>query len=503
MRNSPVVSLLASHLGEPGSIPGGITPGFSHVKIVPNDAVGRWVYSGISRFPHPYIPALLHTHLASPSSALKTTIPAEFESRVLIVVLAALLVAWTTCCGRGYEVWGYPGVLGYPDYLGGLSGGYGYPGLIGEDLEVQLLLPPLQLLVIMGSTIISIDDIVDFMEGIMDFTEGMVDLMVDIMDFMEGMAVCKEDSVTQVNLGAADIQDTSVGFTEDIVTQGFLEAGDIQDTWLESTKAMRRLVLHLRLVVRLHLHRHHLRLLRHLRNLKRLLSRCIRRRHNEYVAAGHDKLLSTTTDCSKEHVEHSVARGHDHVVVSLLASHQGESGSFPGAVSPRFSHVGIMPGDTAGRRVFLGISRPHALAFRRRTILTSLHPLSTLKTSMLRASQISSLFLCRQLGADYQVKKLHCFERITAYDQKYASAERPASPGLQTLNQGTSVTAMTPCERQLQKFPSPTSKRGRKKKLNNATDIGQRKTGSEVFCDRDSGPRDMEMGMSGHRLTPS
>ncbi|KAJ8885973.1 hypothetical protein PR048_012179 [Dryococelus australis] len=33
--------LLASHLGEPGSIPGGVAPGISHVGIVPDDGVGH------------------------------------------------------------------------------------------------------------------------------------------------------------------------------------------------------------------------------------------------------------------------------------------------------------------------------------------------------------------------------------------------------------------------------------------------------------------------------
>ncbi|KAJ8878863.1 hypothetical protein PR048_019452 [Dryococelus australis] len=40
-RGGKVVRLLASHLGKPGSIPGGITPGFSHLDIVPYDAAGR------------------------------------------------------------------------------------------------------------------------------------------------------------------------------------------------------------------------------------------------------------------------------------------------------------------------------------------------------------------------------------------------------------------------------------------------------------------------------
>ncbi|KAJ8875211.1 hypothetical protein PR048_023106 [Dryococelus australis] len=37
-----------------------------------DDATGRRVFSGISRFPRPCIPAMIHTHLASPSSAHKT-----------------------------------------------------------------------------------------------------------------------------------------------------------------------------------------------------------------------------------------------------------------------------------------------------------------------------------------------------------------------------------------------------------------------------------------------
>ncbi|KAJ8870568.1 hypothetical protein PR048_029591 [Dryococelus australis] len=40
--------------------------GFSHVVIVPDIAVGRRVFSGISRFPIPFILALLHTHLNKP-----------------------------------------------------------------------------------------------------------------------------------------------------------------------------------------------------------------------------------------------------------------------------------------------------------------------------------------------------------------------------------------------------------------------------------------------------
>ncbi|KAJ8897903.1 hypothetical protein PR048_003260 [Dryococelus australis] len=50
-----------------------VTSGFSHVGIVPNDAAGRRVFWGITRFSRPSIPALLHT-FKSPSSALKTSL---------------------------------------------------------------------------------------------------------------------------------------------------------------------------------------------------------------------------------------------------------------------------------------------------------------------------------------------------------------------------------------------------------------------------------------------
>ncbi|KAJ8873488.1 hypothetical protein PR048_024306 [Dryococelus australis] len=67
-------------------------------------------------------------------------------------------------------------------------------------------------------------------------------------------------------------------------------------------------------------------------------------------------------------------------MVRLLASHVDEAGSIFGVVAPGFSHVGIVPDDGAGRRVFLGISRfprPSALLHTRHTS----HP-SALKTLM-------------------------------------------------------------------------------------------------------------------------
>ncbi|KAJ8875028.1 hypothetical protein PR048_022918 [Dryococelus australis] len=67
-RGGVVVRLLAINLGVPVSI-----PGFSHAGVVPDDIAGQRVFSGMSRFPRPCIPALLPTHVYSPPWVLKTS----------------------------------------------------------------------------------------------------------------------------------------------------------------------------------------------------------------------------------------------------------------------------------------------------------------------------------------------------------------------------------------------------------------------------------------------
>ncbi|KAJ8875074.1 hypothetical protein PR048_022964 [Dryococelus australis] len=52
-RSGAVVRLPASHLCEPSSIPCSVSPGFSRVGTVPDDASGQRALSGISRFPPP------------------------------------------------------------------------------------------------------------------------------------------------------------------------------------------------------------------------------------------------------------------------------------------------------------------------------------------------------------------------------------------------------------------------------------------------------------------
>ncbi|KAJ8869185.1 hypothetical protein PR048_030755 [Dryococelus australis] len=58
-------------------------------------------------------------------------------------------------------------------------------------------------------------------------------------------------------------------------------------------------------------------------------------------------------ECTTTHT-----RGHDCVVVTLLASHVSELGSIPAdGVAPRYSYVEIVPDDAAGRRFFSEISK--------------------------------------------------------------------------------------------------------------------------------------------------
>ncbi|KAJ8874429.1 hypothetical protein PR048_025278 [Dryococelus australis] len=75
VRNIPISHLLelAKRNGaNQVQFPAGSLPGFLHVGILPGDVAGWQLFSLISRFPRPFIPALLHIHITSHSSAVKT-----------------------------------------------------------------------------------------------------------------------------------------------------------------------------------------------------------------------------------------------------------------------------------------------------------------------------------------------------------------------------------------------------------------------------------------------
>ncbi|KAJ8867446.1 hypothetical protein PR048_031248 [Dryococelus australis] len=97
------VVLLASHHGETGSIPDRVASGSSHVRIVSDDAAGRQVFSGISRFSRPFILALLCTQIASPPSALKTSVLKAVQISSLTHSLSSRQIGIQACNGSSFS----------------------------------------------------------------------------------------------------------------------------------------------------------------------------------------------------------------------------------------------------------------------------------------------------------------------------------------------------------------------------------------------------------------
>ncbi|KAJ8892418.1 hypothetical protein PR048_004998 [Dryococelus australis] len=74
----------------------------SYVGIVPDDVADRRVFSEFSRFPNHCIPALLHTHLASSSSTLKTSVfrATQISSLQLVQLTCSWVLRRSLVSGR-------------------------------------------------------------------------------------------------------------------------------------------------------------------------------------------------------------------------------------------------------------------------------------------------------------------------------------------------------------------------------------------------------------------
>ncbi|KAJ8883905.1 hypothetical protein PR048_015760, partial [Dryococelus australis] len=287
-----VVRPLTSHQGEQSSIPGGVAPGFWHVGIVPDDATGRRVFSGIFHFT-PLLQssaALYSPH--SPSSALETSVLRAAQIRSLthshlnvgVFNLDACARLWEQCLGRQLT-----------------DGEAGHVVSRACSSTVRLLLfsparrrrrrPP--------------------------------DRRLGAVTRGEFFAAIRAAANPQLAADAVSVCDGAGPRVPDRLTD--LECGHpAPPTSL---------------------------LLAHPRPLPSLPP----------SPDTHPGLPRTK-------------RGRDGVVVRLLASHIVEPGSIPDGVAPGSLHVGIVPSDAAGRRVFSGISRFSALSFRSCSTLTSLHP---------------------------------------------------------------------------------------------------------------------------------
>ncbi|KAJ8876704.1 hypothetical protein PR048_021151 [Dryococelus australis] len=95
------------HRVEPGlDFTAGVAPGLSRVGIVPNDAAGRCVFSGISHFPPPlHSGAAPHTHLVSPPSALKTSLSCKLGNAVTSRHSPCANVEWDTSLLKEEKGW--------------------------------------------------------------------------------------------------------------------------------------------------------------------------------------------------------------------------------------------------------------------------------------------------------------------------------------------------------------------------------------------------------------
>ncbi|KAJ8882838.1 hypothetical protein PR048_014652 [Dryococelus australis] len=97
-RRSGVAAMrMPTTIGDQVRFPGGVTAVFLHVGIEQEYAAVQRVFPGISRLPHPCIPALLHNHLAHPPRLMKTSIlraAQTLDSTVLCTLELRTFVHW-------------------------------------------------------------------------------------------------------------------------------------------------------------------------------------------------------------------------------------------------------------------------------------------------------------------------------------------------------------------------------------------------------------------------
>ncbi|KAJ8878952.1 hypothetical protein PR048_019556 [Dryococelus australis] len=288
--------LLTSHLGEPGSIPGGVTPGFSHVGIVPGYSAGRSVFSGISCLPGPYVPVLLRAHLTSSASALETT---RLSEELLVHSLLRLLSF--ACANREIST---------------------------GDLFILVL----------DSSLVHDPGFNRFISPIPSFTRVTAVAL-------RGTASCQSlRFASSLVAGEGGGGDRPCCWSEGVRSDGMYILCSVFDLGTPLTARPAEVCLVPESVMR--------------RNWRRIRppnaemlavtsSIPLGNQGTDWIESRETRPPQIVSDWSP--------RDRDGVVVSLLTSHQGELGSTP--LSPGFSHVGIVMDDSAVRRVFLGISR--------------------------------------------------------------------------------------------------------------------------------------------------
>ncbi|KAJ8876050.1 hypothetical protein PR048_023958 [Dryococelus australis] len=329
------VRLLASHQGA------NRTQSPAHVEIVPDDYSGRRVFSGISRFPPP-LHSLLHFHLISPSSALKTSfLRAAQISKLSLTV--------------------------------------GYGRFFPRSFFCEQLVPPL-----MTS---------------LSTTQNTREIITSLS--YPGFRVCHEvrelSAKTSIEPGL-DLVGTTVAQWFERFQVGPQWPGGYSDSKWGRNGSVDRTISSGATVAKPEARNASLAAL--------FVTGAVNQKNSLGVWSQRPQLCSALKEqnhkCRSAEKAGSAAAaspglrtgGRGGVVVRLIASHQAEPDQIPGGVDPpppRFLHVGTAPDDAAGYRVFSEISH-----FPRPCIPDLLHsrltsPLSALNTSMLRPAGTSSL----------------------------------------------------------------------------------------------------------------
>ncbi|KAJ8897417.1 hypothetical protein PR048_002763 [Dryococelus australis] len=317
-----VVRLLAFQLGEPD---------ICTWESCPDDVAGRRVFSGIGHFPRPFIPALLHTHFTSSSSAHKTSIRARSTKRY------NLFSSEATPDMRNASVWNKGverrtlaalgiGVLRTDDgeerpALGRLSIVVRFSAVRGYRLSAR------HARALSASADLAPAGSVQILPMIVYCGSPLSSLSLSLLHFPLPAPKQTILSISLFRLQQPPVEKKNKG------------KGDVYDGKREGGKRMGG-------GVRLALREARYPNQRPLREANVLKARFV-----VPVTFPYYVQLYLTGD-----------RGG--LVVRLLASQLREPGSIPGGAAPRPSHVGIVPSDASGRRVFSGISRfpppPHS-----------------------------------------------------------------------------------------------------------------------------------------------
>ncbi|KAJ8875015.1 hypothetical protein PR048_022905 [Dryococelus australis] len=424
-------------------------PRLSHVGIVPDNAAGRRVLSGISHLPCPCIPAPLHTQLTPPLSALKTSLlraawthkPKEMDWRLCQNIMGVVWKRTLTAKGMGRSIAGFgdhhvvtnTAILDTdyhdldPITLNNLENKKSEKKRckeaevirddvsftaavvklsISADLPTAYNIRPLEI----RGHVEQVEQLkIDRRIGIAVLIAAMIVFAVMIavlIVFVVLIAVLIGVLIVIAVLSAGSdhaspLVDAQHGLcTEQCSTttghhhpsQLVVVASDIGDNKLALMQVHGSMIVHaVELEHRVPIQSLALKAMVHLMRVAMsslLLTRLSASNTGEVGGGG--KLEAGGSRVYT--IENLRFRGRSGGVVRLLASHLCEHGSIPNRVIPGFSHVGIVPDDVVGRRVFSEISHspPPGHSLRRCSLLIST-TLVALKTSLLSAAQISSL----------------------------------------------------------------------------------------------------------------